>query len=201
MRRVIVIIKRPRQIGSALTYARHIATCMTGNPYFPSPRLPIATLLAHIAEAEAAHVEVLTGRHGAASERDAKLLTVIQDLEQLAADVNWVVFQRAEDALAVAVSSGMSVKQTRGPAKWAFGATPSPRTGEVLVRFPRRRREESFDLQVAVAGEPWGEPLRVSHAKKTIAGLTPGVLYHFRYRTFLREVLGDWSDPFVLRAL
>jgi hypothetical protein len=200
MRRVIVILKRPRRLGSLLTYARHIAACLDGNPYFPSPRVPIATFLAHIAAAEAAHVEVLSGRHGAAAERDVKLLTVVQDLDLLAVSVQSVVDQRSDDALAVAASSGMTVKQTRGPAKWAFGAKPSGISGDMIVRFPRQRREESFDLQYSADGQPWGDPLRVSTAKTTVTGLTPGVLYHFRYRRFLDNLLGDWSEAFSLRA-
>ena len=73
----------PRGIGPFLAYAKNVAARMAGNPYVPSPPVPLATLLAHIADFDAALVASLSRARGSAKARDAKREIVESDLRQL----------------------------------------------------------------------------------------------------------------------
>ena len=173
---------------------------MDGNPYFPSPIVPIATLLAHIADVEAAEAAALTGAHGTAAERDAKLEVVHGDARQLQTQVQTVASQRAEDAEAVVASSGMSVKQSAGPSKADFAVRPGKTSGSVRLAVRHPGIVTSFEWQMSTDGAHWDDAGRTVHAHVDLSGLTPGTLYHFRYRTVTRDGVSDWSDPITFRV-
>ncbi len=200
-RQIYVALKLPRRTGDVLAYAKHVAALMAGNPYFPSPTVPIATLLAHVAELDAAEVATRRGTHGAAAERDAKLAVVHDDLRQLRAYVRTIASQHAEDAAAVVVSSGMSVKQTAGPRKAAFAAKQGKVSGSVRLFVRHPGIVASFDWQLSSDGVHWINAPSTVRASQELEGLTPGTRYSFRYRTLTRDGTSDWSDPLDLLVL
>jgi hypothetical protein len=200
MPRLKLALNRPERNVDVIAYARHIASRLDGNPYFPALPVPIATLLGHIDDLEAAEAAVLSGTHGTATVRDAKLEVVVLDLEQEKTYVETVASQRGEDALAVAASSGFDTKQSRGPRKWAFEVEQSDRSGEVKLYAPRVNRAASYKWQRSTDGTLWIDLPDTNVASAVASGLSPGTLYFFRYRTLLRNVLGDWSDPVTFRV-
>jgi hypothetical protein len=198
MRRRTISLNMPVRDNDRIAYAKHIAACMAGSPWFPTPPVPIATLLAHIAELDAAQVSTLSGAHGTASARDAKLLVVHDDLKQLQTYVQTVAVGHGEDAEAVVASSGMSVKQSSGPSKPVFSVKQGKRSGSVRLSVRHPGIVASFDWQSSTDGIHWVDRERTVHAKLDVDGLTPGTRYAFRYRTLTRAGLSDWSDPIVL---
>src|SRR5665213_296353 len=108
MAKLTVITKLPKPIGRLLTKLRHIATSMQGNPYFPSPPVPIATSLARIAATEAAHAATLTRVNTARPDRDAKLAAVLSDLLLLRMYVQSVAVAHPEEALAIVARAAMA---------------------------------------------------------------------------------------------
>jgi hypothetical protein len=197
-RMIKVALNHPRTAVGILMYAKHVAACMTGNPYFPSPTLPIATLVAHIAELEAAEILTGTRTRGAATDRDAKLSTVMNDLRQLRTYVETLANQHAEDAEAVVVSAGMSVKESAGPSKAAFAVKQGKVSGSVKLSVRHPGVVASFYWQSSTDGVHYIDRESTTWAHQDIDGLTPGILYHFRYRTLTGDVMSDWSDPLTL---
>ena len=198
MRKITVALNFPRTHAAAIFYAKHVAASMQGNPYFPSPTVPLATLLAHIAEAEAAQAATKTGAHGTAADRDAKLLAILVDLRQLRVYIETIANLHAEDAEAVVASSGMSVKRSAGPSKATFAVRQRKVSGSVTLAVRHPGTVTSFDWQTSTDGERWLDAGRTVQARLDRKELTPGTRYHFRYRTLTRDGLGDWSDPLTL---
>jgi len=198
MRNITVALNLPKGDLDVIAYAKHVAACLEGNPHLSSPPVPIATLVAHIAEVEAAQVVVRSGLHGAAAARDAKLAVVVGDLERLRNYVQSVARSHAEDAEAVVVSSGMSVKQSAGPSKADFAAKQLAKSGSVRLEVRDPGVEASFDWQWSTDGVHWADAGRTVHTHLDLHELTPGTVYFFRYRTLTSEGLTDWSDPFKL---
>jgi len=197
-KRIKVALNFPRSPGKALVYAKHILACMTGNAYFPSPTLPLATLAAHIADLDAAEVTAGTGAYGTATERDAKLAIVKGDLQQLRMYVETIAQQYPlDEAKAVVVSSGMSVKQVAGPDKAPAAVKQGKTSGSVRldVRHPAPKTVTTFHWQWSTDGLHWFDAPPTAEAKTTITDLTPGTWYFFRYSTFSRNGMSDWSDP------
>jgi hypothetical protein len=200
MPRLKLTLNLPARNADVIPHARYIASRLDGNPYFPALPVPIATLLGHIDDFEAAEVAVLRGTHGTATERDAKREVVVLDLEQEKTYCETIVSQRGEDAQAVAASSGFATKQSRGPRKWAFRVEQGDPSGEAKLYAPRRNRAESYRWQRSTDGTEWIDLPDTNVASAVVSGLSPGTLYFFRYRTLLRDVLSDWSDPVTFRV-
>jgi hypothetical protein len=198
MPKITVARNFPRTKGEAIFYAKHVAVMMEGNPYFPSPPVAISTLLAHIAEAEAAHAATETGAYGTASTRNAKLVVVENDLKQLQTYIQTIANQHAEDAEAVVASSGMSVKDSAGPSKAAFAAQQGKTSGTARLTVRHPGTTASFDWQTSTDGEHWVDGPRTVRADVDIKELTPGTRYWFRYRTLTKDGTSDWSDALSL---
>ncbi len=196
--KITVALNFPRTVGEALAYAKHIAASMTGNAYFPSPTLPLATLVGHIADLEAAHVVARTRADGAAAARNAKLVVVHDDLKRLRSYVETIANQHGEDAPAVVVSSGMSEKDSAGPLKAGFSAKQRKRSGSVRLAVRHPGIVTSFDWQLSTDGVVWTDLRSTVVANLDLDGLTPATRYHFRYRTLTRNGTSDWSDPLTL---
>lgn len=199
MRKITVILKLPeRKPGKTILYARHIAASMQDNPYFPAPPLPLATLLAHIEELEQAQIVAMTRAHGAAAERNAKLVMVENDLRRLRSYVETVANGYGEEGEGVVVTSGMTVKERSGPRKgpWTVKQGRTSGTARLLVRHPGG--SVYFDWQYSTDGELWVDAPSTTYAHQTISNLTPGRRFWFRYRTLRGEVKSDWSDALVL---
>jgi hypothetical protein len=201
MRSITVVLKIPPRIADAIAYARHIATEMDGNPYFPSPPVSMATLSSLIATVEAARTAARRRTEGTAAAAKARWLDVHNALEQERNYVQHTARQYPpEVAELVAVSSGMSVKGTGGRKQVLFHVEHGEVSGTVKLSAHRPRRGSSFDWQYGTDGVHWLDAPRTNGSTTLIGGLTPGVLYYFRYRTLTDDVLSDWSDPFTFRV-
>ena len=200
MPRLKLALNLPERNLDVIASARYVASCLDGNPHFPALPVPLATLLGHIDDFAAAEAAVRRGTHGTAPERDAKRLVVVGDLEQEKTYVETVANEHAEDAAAVAASSGFDVKDSRGPRKWSFEAEQGDRSGEVKLYAPRGNRAASYKWQRSIDGTDWIDLPDTTRASTVVPDLSAGTLYFFRYRTLLRDVLSDWSDPVTFRV-
>jgi hypothetical protein len=199
-RSITIALNFPKIPVEAIAYARNIATQMQGNACFPSPPVLLSTLLAAVVELEEAEVATKRRTLGMASERDAKLAAVHSLLRQLATYVVTIARQQGPDGPAVVAGSGFSEKRPGGQGKWSLVAVPGARSGEADLRTERVGRGASYDWQYGTDGVHWLDCARTSEAKTTLTGLTPGALYHVRFRSFFRGVESDWSDPITFRA-
>jgi hypothetical protein len=198
-RKITVVLELPqRSPGKTILYAKHIAACMQGNPYFPAPTLPLATLASHIQELEEAEVVAMTRAQGAATARDAKLVIVEDDLRLLRTYVETVANASAADGEAIVVSSGMAVKERSGPRKAPAAVKQGKTSGSLRIDVRRPRGAVSFFWQYSTDGVHWVDAPSTTYAHQDIANLTPGVRYQVRYRTLKGDVMSDWSDPLAL---
>jgi hypothetical protein len=197
MRKLKVILNAPRSIGDYILFARFIASRMQGNPYFPSPTVPIATLAAHIDELEALQVGTLS-RRDVTKARDAAFIAVKADLEVLAMYVQTLAGERMLDSEAIVASAGMSIKRFPGPGKPAFVVKLGKLSGSVKLVVRDSGRNRTFYWQYSSDGATWidMEDTVVAHAE--LSGLTPGRLYSFRYRKKTSKGLEDWSQVYTL---
>ena len=198
MLKLTVALNPPKGIAKFIAYAKFIAACMEGNPYFPSPPVLIAKLLAHIADLEAAEIVTRTRVQAAAAARDVKREIVLGDLEQLRMYVQTVANQHAEDAPAVVASSGMSLKRSTAAKKADFTAKQPLRTNSVRLDARHPGGDASFDWQYSKDGVAWFDGPRTVQSRVTLDELVPGTLYWFRYRVLTKAGLGDWSEPITL---
>jgi hypothetical protein len=197
MRRIKVALNRPKGMGQFISFARFIATRMSNNPFFPSPNVPMATLSAHIDALEAAQVLTLSRRDSTRA-RDALYEQVLADLRALKVYVETVANERGDDREVVVASAGMSIKQVRGPKKPLFSARQLARSGSVQLVVVHPGRPATFYWQRSLDGQTWLDVEDTVVASTPIHGLTPGVLYWFRYRVRTSQGLSDWSDAITL---
>jgi hypothetical protein len=200
MRSITVVLKIPTRIGDAIAYARHIATEMNGNPYFPSPPVSMATLWSLIETVEAARTVARRRTEGTAAALKARWVDVHNALERERSYVQQTARQYAPElAEQVVVSSGMSVKGTGGRRRVVFHVEDGV-SGTAKLSAPRPRRGSTFEWQYGTDGIHWIDVPGTNASSKLITDLTASLLYYFRYRTLTNDVFSDWSDPIAFRV-
>jgi len=193
MTRSLAALNLPRRIPDTIAYARSVAAAMNGNPAFPSPVPPLATLEADLAALEAAHVRTLTRALGTASERDASLARVHADLASLRNYVQQLAAASPGEAEVLIEGAGMSVKRSSAPSKPDFAAKQGPVSGTVRLVARAAPTRASYDWQRSTDGTAWVDLARTVRADTELSGLAAGTRYLFRYRTLTRDGVGDWS--------
>jgi hypothetical protein len=198
MPKLTVALNIPKGDGDFIVYALHIATCMGASPWFPSPPVPISTLLAHIATLDAAQAASLTRAHGTAAARDAERSIVHGLLRQERMYVETVANQHPTDGEAIVASSGMSTKDSAGPTRLPFSCKQLKTSGSVCLSVRDPGVKAFFEWQWSTDGVHWVDLGGTLDATLDVHGLTPGTRYLFRYRMQTKLGVGDWSDPIAL---
>lgn len=196
----IVVVHKldPEDVTHFITGARNIVQRMTGNPWFPSPSPPLATVETAIGDLDAAQVRTLTRAPDSFSDRDGKVVTLMQRLDELKNYVSKIANDDPEHCAEIAESAGMYLKQLRGRGPQVFGAKRGRRSGEVDVTAPWAGDRAAYEFQYSLdGGKTWLPfPKAVeTKASATLPGMTPASTVHIRYRVTVKGVTGDWSDP------
>jgi hypothetical protein len=131
--RPLVTLNVPKKVKSIISLAESIANSMNNNPTFPTPPLPIATLLADVAALNTAETAVLQRTKGAVEVRNAKLVVVRNDLEALRGYVQIVAATGTPaNAPAVMEAAGMTIRKVTTHNKPALAAKAGTVSGTVL---------------------------------------------------------------------
>jgi hypothetical protein len=200
MRKITVALNLPKGDNEFIFAAKHIAECMDGNPYFPSPLLPIATLHAHIAALELAQVATLTGAHGTVAARDEGRIIVEGDLKVERVYVETLANQDLAHGPAIVASAGMYIKGAAGPARAEFAAKDGREPGSVQLSVKRPKGAASVHWQWSLDGVQWVDAGESKQADFVVRNLISTRLYWFRHRFLLPGGLADWSQPITHRA-
>ncbi len=201
-RRVIALLKKPARIGPLLTYARFVLVSMRKSPFFAAANPPLDVYEAHLAAAEAAQVQTLTGAWAAFSARNALVDQVKSDMDALRGYVQSVADADLDHAAIIIESAGMHVKHARGPSRYDFDVKNGPTSGVVILLSRSAGRRAVYYWQYSTDGENWTSLPETADATTTLSGLTPGVFYSFRCRRMTRkEGLLPWSQVIRLMAL
>ena len=196
--RILVVLKLPEYRAPELVIlARFIVGRMTGNPWFAAPSPDLGVVEAAIEDLAVAQAAAMTRSKGSAQARDGKRAVLAAQLDQLRSYVQSVACANPEQATSIIESAGMHVKKRSGPPGRVFTAKSGRVLGDVDVVAPRAASRAGYEFQYSLdGGATWlGLPAPfTTKATVTVQGLTPGVRAHFRYRSTVRGVTGDWSQ-------
>lgn len=197
MTRFVAVLKLPRyQVPLLLTRARGIVERMTGNSWFPSPSPSLTVIQAAIDDLSEAETTVAIGPKGSATPRDEKRLTLVMRLQALAGYVEAIANANPEQGASIIESAGMYVKKTAGRTAQVFRVRRGRVSGEVDVAVPVAGERAAYEVQFSLdGGVSWSAPILENSANTTIPDLPRGAMVHVRYRTTVKGVTSDWSDP------
>jgi hypothetical protein len=169
---------------------------MSGSAWFPSPRPDLATVEAAIEALAAAQTATHMGGPAQTTIRDRKRLDLQILLDELRAYVQSVADANAENAASIIESAGMYVKGARARGRAGFRLKNGRLSGEVDAFTDQAGNRASYEWQYSLDGcVSWIGCPSTTKANTTIAGLPPGARVWVRYRTVVKSVTSDWSEP------
>jgi len=193
-RRSIVALKNPRRVPDLIVYAKKVVTAMTGNPSFPTPNPPLATVESDISELDVAEAAVLTRTKGASANRNVKLAIVRSDMEKLKAYVQETADTNPGTAESVIQSAGMSVKKITLHDKAELSVLPGVLPGSVHLVAKAAAHRAAYEWQYSLDGKTWTSLPATLQAKTVAEGLTSATNYSFRVRPVTKGGEGAWSQ-------
>jgi hypothetical protein len=193
--RPLVTLNVPKKVKSIISLAESIANAMNNNPTFPTPPLPIATLLADVAALNTAETAVLQRTKGAVEVRNAKLAVVRNDLEALRGYVQIVAATGTPaNAPAVMEAAGMTIRKVTTHDKPALAARAGTVSGTVLLSAKAAGRTAAYDWQYSTDQKTWTTLPMTLQAKTGVAGFISGTTYYFRVQVLVRTGAENWSQ-------
>ena len=198
MRRPIAVLHvtaMQERSGATLAFAKTVLVAMTGNAWFPSPFVPLATFEEHIAALDVAETAVLFRTKGNAEERNAKLRVVLADLERLRVYVQHLADGHKADGPAIIQSAGMSLKRVTHHDKPILEARQGDVSGSVVLYAKAMRGRCFNDWQYSHDRVNWLSLPSTLKSTTEVTGLPVGVPCFFRMRRSTKAGTGDWSDP------
>jgi hypothetical protein len=198
--RFVVVLKLPRyQVPLLLVQARGIVGRMTGNSWFPSPLPSLAVVQQAIDDLSEAETRTLSRAPDAVAARNEKRRDLVALLQYLVAYVQAIATANPEHAASIAESAGMYLKKLGGRGPQVFAAEDGDHSGEVKVYFPKAGDRAAYEVQYSLdGGVTWIDHGTFNRASATIPSLKPGTTVHIRYRTIVKGVTSDWSDPIAI---
>jgi hypothetical protein len=196
MRKVPVALKRPTPVPELIQFARRIVEAMTGNPWFPAPVPPLASVQAavdRLAEAEAAALSLTRGLKEARNEAHTALMGL---LTRLKAYVQGVADENPDSAASIIESAAMSVAARTSKPKPALAVYPGRVSGAVRLVAKAAAKVASYEWQLSHdGGQTWTDLPTTLQAKTTVSGLVPGKTIWLRMRAATRSGASDPCDP------
>jgi hypothetical protein len=194
--RSIVVLKLPTRVQALVTYGQNIVTCMTGNPSFPTPVPPLATVTAAITDLQTAETATLARTKGAVLTRNEKRTALVALLQQLKGTIQTTADANLENGASIIASAGVDVRKTVVHAPRVFGAKPGAVTGTAKLYAASAGHRASYEWEYSTdGGKTWVTAPVTLQAKTTVAGLTAGTTVAFRYRPVTKTGEGNWTQP------
>jgi hypothetical protein len=184
-----------RAVSEYLKECRHIVSKMTGNSYFPAPNPSLTLVTTHLDTLEDTELAAHHGPKGSIATRNVALLVVRGDMRMLKSGVQLAADADITHAQVIIESSGMYVttRTRKGKAQLAarYGGAP----GLVILDAKAIDGQGSYQWQMCSDGKTWLDLPPGVEASTLVTGLTPVMLYSFRFRTLTKVGLSDWSTP------
>lgn len=192
----VAVLKIPRSVILFIAAALNVRDRLTDNPHVPSPSPTLDVFNANIKSLQDAQSKAQAGELGAAKVRDARAKKVKKDLIKLldcvqtAADAQ----PNPEEAAAVILSAGMSVRGKSTRAKAPFAVKQLPVSGSVQLDARAIAKKAVYFWELSVDQTTWTEIDKTMRARLVVTGLTPGRTYYFRFRALLSGGMSDVSQ-------
>jgi hypothetical protein len=191
---VLVALNLSAHVPDLIKQGHAIITAMTGNPHFPAAAALLTTAGTALDGLDSAETTALTRAKGTAEARDVALATVKTVLRQLGGEVQTVADGSGDQAEAVILSAGMSVRKVTPRQKQVFEAVQSV-SGSVILFGVVVALASAYNWQMSPDGKTFTSLPTTSRAKTTVSGLTPGMTYYFRHEPVLRkDGVAEWSQ-------
>ena len=192
----VAVLKTPKPAILFIAAALNVRDRLTDNPHVPSPSPTLDVFNTNIKSLQDAQSKVRAGGLGAAKVRDAWAKKVKKDLRkllecvQIAADAQ----PNPEEAAAVILSAGMSVRGKSTRVKAPFAVKQLPVSGSVQLDARALARRAVYFWEISVDQTTWTEAGKTMRGKLVVTGLTPGRTYYFRFRALLSDGMTDVSQ-------
>lgn len=200
VKRVFAALAASKQVPQFIKLCYVILGKMSPSATFSKPPIPYSDVENDIEALEKAEQLAHHGPKGAAQDRNVKLGKVRNDMRQLKEYVQAVADAAGADAAAVIESAGMTVSKRPERAKAPFGARKGAIPGRVRLDVKAVKGRVTYYWQMSKDQVTWTTLPDTQYATTTIDGLTPGVVYFFRFRTLTKEGLPDWSSVISILA-
>ncbi len=191
--RVRAALNFPKSKPEVVVCMRFILERMTGNPYFPRPRPPLARVAKLVDDLAREQAAMHMRTRGQRTLRDAKLRLALAAFHQLKAYVQEVADERPDEAEVIIASSGMDGLYPSIPTRPPIGVK-STGPGRVEVRMRREDGEGLYECRFSIDGVTWKLGWKGLQAGGQISGLQRATLYYFQMRVRLRKTWREWSD-------
>ena len=199
-KRLIAVLKFPKDIDDFIIFARAIHDSMLASPFFSSLGAKLATLSTNIGNLENMHTGLQTQPPTTTkAQRDAALLIVQNDLRTLKADVQTIADATPSSSESIITAADMKVKKQGAINKQDFTVKNSKVSGTVILTAkgaddkrtahqwgisPDETDWTSLSLTIA--------PTLAAHTLAT--DLEKKHEYFFRHREILKDGPGAWSQ-------
>ena len=198
----LAVLKLSRRVKNVITFAQNVATAMTNNPAFPTPNPSLATFQADVAALNAAETAALSRGKGAVETRNARLVVVRSDLENLRTYVQTVAHAaNPSTAEAIIQGAGMTVRKSTLHDKAALAVKPGSVSGTVNLAAKAAAKHAAYSWQYSTDQKTWISLPQTLKAKAGISGLTAGTVYYFRMQALTATGEGNWGQIVSLMIL
>ena len=186
----------PRVGAGLVLFARGVATGMTGNPYFPSPPVPMVQFSQDINALDLLEQEG-GGRGVKATSKCAKARTaILQSLSHLRDYVAQVSENDLDHALEIILSSGFPPRKPAKRNKVPLRAIRGKNSGEAIAIAFKVPKAILFYWQISAdGGQTWKDLPDTPGCRTTVSGLIPRTEYMFRVRARTRAGMGEYIGP------
>ena len=179
------------------TFSTNVGSCMTDNPAFLDPLVPMTVLKPAVATFSDAVDAALNGGKVEIAQRNAAQATLLGLLRQEAAYVEGV----AGDNLPKLLSSGfesVSNNQTQIPLpKPVIDRVENSASTQLELRLQTVPTARAYEVRLSYSGGAWQAAGIFTQARKIVlTNLTPGMTYTIQARAIGGSTgSSDWSDP------
>ena len=183
--------------------ARQIVASLTGNPSFPTPNPPLATVTAAISDAETAAAEAQQARQTAKEKTSAQNSaedTLVKLMSQLAAYIESVagsdeqlILSAGLDTRERAVATAATTEEPQ-----ALSISSGDHEGELDLSWDRVAGAKSYVIEKSAdppTATGWTHAGVCTKSVSTVNGLTSGTRYWFRVAAINTNGQSGWSDP------
>jgi hypothetical protein len=198
-RRVIAILKLPRNVPALLAFAALVVKAMKNNSRFPDPTPQLAEVGQRIDELRAAQAATLDRTEGTVALRDEKVVALVSLLWRLRAYVEAAADAHPRDSRRIIRSAGLAVRKVAERAPPQFRARLGAEPGTVVLLAPAAARRASYDWAYSVDyGATWKALPATLQARTVVSGLPRPAIVKFRYRATTRDGEGVWSEAIAI---
>ncbi len=192
---VLVVLLLPRKILDLLNFAKAVLRAMTNNTYFPTPTPTLTQLGAAITALDAAEVVATTRAKGAAQARNTLKKALVVLLKQIREYVQSIIESQIGDALTIATSAGLTLAKKVVRDKANLAVKQGAVAGMVELIAKAVAKSATYYWEFSLDGKTWSSAPETMKATTSIAGLTVGQTYYFRFASLTRKTAkSDFSQ-------